>query len=134
MPGGPCNKTGVAYVTIESSKGLRYSGGQRGLDHFSRTNGVGIALERRRNRRSRWRGSEPMSANKPEFSGLKGRFFAWFLTSPLRRVLDWKMGKPDQRVVELLALTGSERVLDAQSTKLADYRAKLAACRAQLGR
>lgn len=54
-----------------------------------------------------------MSAATPEFSGLKGRLAAWFLTSPLRRVLEWKMGKPDERVIELLALTGGERVLDA---------------------
>ena len=54
-----------------------------------------------------------MSAATPEFSGLKGRFFAWFLTSPLRRVLEWRMGKPDQRILELLALRGDELVLDA---------------------
>ncbi|MCO4770049.1 MAG: class I SAM-dependent methyltransferase [Deltaproteobacteria bacterium] len=47
-----------------------------------------------------------------EFSGLKGRFFAWFLTSPLRKVLEMKMGKPEERITELLGLTGTERVLD----------------------
>jgi SAM-dependent methyltransferase len=47
-----------------------------------------------------------------EFAGLKGRFFAWFLTSPMRRVLEMKMGKPEERIMELLALTGTERVLD----------------------
>jgi ubiquinone/menaquinone biosynthesis C-methylase UbiE len=50
---------------------------------------------------------------RPEFSGLKGRFFAWFLTSPLRRVLDWKMGNPDARAIELLQLDGTERVVDS---------------------
>jgi SAM-dependent methyltransferase len=49
---------------------------------------------------------------KPEFSGIKGHFFAWFLTSPMRRVLDKKMGKPDQRFLELLALKGDEVVVD----------------------
>lgn len=48
-----------------------------------------------------------------EFSGFKGRFFAWFLTSPLRRILEMKMGKPEERILELLALTGDEQVLDA---------------------
>lgn len=50
---------------------------------------------------------------KPEFSGFKGRFFAWFLTSPLRRILDHKMGKPDERFLELLELKGDEVVVDA---------------------
>lgn len=50
---------------------------------------------------------------EPEFSGLRGRFFAWMLTSPLRRVLDWKMGNPDARFLELLALDGSETVVDS---------------------
>ncbi len=50
---------------------------------------------------------------KPEFSGVKGRFFAWFLTSPLRRILEWKMGNPDQRFMELLELSGDERVVDS---------------------
>lgn len=55
-----------------------------------------------------------MSAvDTPEFSGAKGRFFAWFLTSPLRRVLEWRMGKPEERLMSLLALEGHERVLDA---------------------
>jgi len=49
----------------------------------------------------------------PEFSGLKGRFFAWFLTSPLRRVLEWKMGNPDPRFMDLMALDGSEVVVDS---------------------
>ena len=49
----------------------------------------------------------------PEFSGLKGRFAAWMLTSPFRRLLEWKMGKPDDRIVALLALQGDERVVDA---------------------
>jgi SAM-dependent methyltransferase len=53
-----------------------------------------------------------MSAATHEFSGLRGRFFAWFLTSPLRRILEMKMGKPEARILELLALTGSEQVLD----------------------
>lgn len=53
------------------------------------------------------------SAAAPEFSGLKGHFFAWMLTSPLRRVFEWKMGKPDDRLLELLDLDGSEQVLDA---------------------
>ncbi len=48
-----------------------------------------------------------------EFSGLKGRFFAWFLTSPMRRLLDFKMGKPDARVMELLELEAEHVVLDA---------------------
>ena len=48
-----------------------------------------------------------------EFSGLRGRFFAWFLTSPLRRVLEWRMGKPEARLLEHLALEGHEQVLDA---------------------
>lgn len=50
---------------------------------------------------------------RPEFSGLKGRFFAWFLSGPGRRVLEWKMGKPEPRILELLQLEGGERVLDA---------------------
>jgi ubiquinone/menaquinone biosynthesis C-methylase UbiE len=49
---------------------------------------------------------------EPEFSGLKGRFFAWFLTSPMRRILDKKMGKPDARFLELLELRGDETVVD----------------------
>jgi len=53
-----------------------------------------------------------MSTPTHEFSGLKGRFFAWFLTSPMRRVLEMKMGKPEERLMELLELTGGERVLD----------------------
>ena len=53
-----------------------------------------------------------MSPATHEFSGLKGRFFAWFLTSPLRRVLEMKMGKPEERIMALLGLTGDERVLD----------------------
>ena len=48
-----------------------------------------------------------------EFAGLKGRFFAWFLTSPLRRVLEWKMGTPELRLFELLALEGKEVVVDS---------------------
>ncbi len=48
-----------------------------------------------------------------EFSGLKGRVAAWFLTSPLRRILHWKMGDPDERFMELLALSGDEVVLDS---------------------
>jgi len=54
-----------------------------------------------------------MTSETHEFSGAKGRFFAWFLTSPLRRVLEWKMGKPEARLLELLRLEGGERVLDA---------------------
>ena len=50
-----------------------------------------------------------------EFSGTRGKFFAWFLTSPLRRVLEWKMGKPDALIIDSLQLTGSERVLDSGS-------------------
>jgi SAM-dependent methyltransferase len=53
--------------------------------------------------------------DKPEFSGLKGRFFAWFLTSPMRRVLDKKMGKPDARFLELVDLRGDEVVVDLGS-------------------
>lgn len=53
------------------------------------------------------------AAQTPEFSGAKGRFFAWFLTSPLRRILAWKMGEPEERLLALLDLGGSERVLDA---------------------
>ena len=49
---------------------------------------------------------------QPEFSGLKGRFFAWFLTGPGRRILEWKMGRPEERILELLDLRGGERVLD----------------------
>jgi SAM-dependent methyltransferase len=48
-----------------------------------------------------------------EFSGAKGRFFAWFLTSPLRRLLEWKMGRPEDRILALLRLEGDERILDA---------------------
>jgi 2-polyprenyl-3-methyl-5-hydroxy-6-metoxy-1,4-benzoquinol methylase len=55
--------------------------------------------------------SEP--AKNSEFSGFKGRFFAWFLTSPLRRILELKMGKPEARILELLQLQGGERVLDS---------------------
>lgn len=54
-----------------------------------------------------------MKHDAPEFSGLKGRFFAWFLTSPMRKFLEWKMGKPEERLLELLALRGDEQVLDA---------------------
>jgi ubiquinone/menaquinone biosynthesis C-methylase UbiE len=50
---------------------------------------------------------------QPEFSGFKGRFFAWFLTSPLRRVLEWKMGNPDPRFMDLLELEGHETVVDS---------------------
>jgi len=50
---------------------------------------------------------------QPEFSGLKGRFFAWFLTSPARRLLEWKMGRPEERIFALLELEGHEQVLDA---------------------
>jgi len=53
------------------------------------------------------------AVDTPEFSGPKGRFFAWFLTSPLRRVLEWRMGKPEERLMALLALEGHEEVLDA---------------------
>lgn len=48
-----------------------------------------------------------------EFTGRKGRFLAWFLTSPLRRLLEWRMGRPEARILARLALEGSERVLDA---------------------
>ncbi len=48
-----------------------------------------------------------------EFSGRKGQVAAWFLTSPLRRVLEWKMGKPEERLMEFLQLSGDETVLDA---------------------
>lgn len=48
-----------------------------------------------------------------EFSGLKGRLFAWFLVSPLRRVLEWKMGVPEPRLLELLELEGDEVVVDS---------------------
>jgi len=48
-----------------------------------------------------------------EFTGLKGHVFAWFLTSPFRRVLEWKMGRPEERLLELLQLDGDERVLDS---------------------
>jgi SAM-dependent methyltransferase len=51
--------------------------------------------------------------DNPEFSGVKGRFAAWMLTSPFRRLLEWKMGKPDDRVMALLALQGNEHVVDA---------------------
>jgi len=51
--------------------------------------------------------------SKPEFSGLKGRFFAWFLTSPLRRILDLKMGNTDRRFMDLLELNGSDIVVDS---------------------
>ena len=54
-------------------------------------------------------------AAEHEFSGLKGQFFAWFLTSPLRRLLELKMGKPEARILELLQLDGGERVLDSGS-------------------
>lgn len=47
-----------------------------------------------------------------EFSGLRGHFFAWFLTSPLRRLLEMKMGKPEARILAMLQLSGDERVLD----------------------
>lgn len=50
---------------------------------------------------------------QPEFSGLKGRFFAWFLTSPLRHILHLKMGNPDARFMELLDLGGDETVIDS---------------------
>ena len=53
------------------------------------------------------------AAESHEFSGAKGRFFAWFLTSPMRRVLEWKMGRPEERLLALLQLTGDEQVLDA---------------------
>ncbi|MFT5586164.1 MAG: trans-aconitate 2-methyltransferase [Cognaticolwellia sp.] len=55
----------------------------------------------------------PNIPDDPEFSGLKGRFFAWFLTSPLRGLLEWKMGRPEERLLELLELSGDEQVLDA---------------------
>jgi ubiquinone/menaquinone biosynthesis C-methylase UbiE len=55
------------------------------------------------------------TAGGHEFSGVRGHFFAWFLTSPMRRVLEWKMGRPEERLLELLALRGDERVLDAGS-------------------
>jgi ubiquinone/menaquinone biosynthesis C-methylase UbiE len=48
-----------------------------------------------------------------EFSGLKGRLAAWFLTSPLRRILHFKMGNPDSRFMELLELKGDEVVVDS---------------------
>jgi len=54
-----------------------------------------------------------VSEPRIEFSGLKGRFFAWFLTSPLRHVLEWRMGAPESRLLELLALEGDEVVVDA---------------------
>ena len=54
-----------------------------------------------------------LDASAPvEFSGIKGKFFAWFLTSPFRAILHKKMGNPDPRFMELLALTGSETVVD----------------------
>lgn len=59
------------------------------------------------------RPGDETSRTEYEFSGLKGRIFAWALTSPLRRVLDWKMGKPEERIFALLCLDGGERVLDA---------------------
>lgn len=49
----------------------------------------------------------------PEFSGFKGRVAAFFLTSPFRKLLEWKMGKPEGRLLELLDLKGGEQVLDA---------------------
>lgn len=49
----------------------------------------------------------------PEFSGLRGRFFAWMLTGPLRKILEWRMGNPDPRLLELLDLDGSETVVDS---------------------
>ena len=53
------------------------------------------------------------SSKEVEFSGMKGRFFAWFLTSPLRKITLHKiMGNPDPRFMELLALQGSETVVD----------------------
>jgi SAM-dependent methyltransferase len=48
-----------------------------------------------------------------EFSGTKGRVAAWFLTSPLRRILDWKMGTPEARLLDFLQLSGDEVVLDS---------------------
>lgn len=54
-----------------------------------------------------------MTAAAVEFSGAKGRFFAWFLTSPMRRLLEWRMGRPDDRILELLDLGGDQQVLDA---------------------
>lgn len=48
-----------------------------------------------------------------EFSGRKGRVAAWFLTSPFRRILEWKMGKPEKRLMEFLQLSGDQTVLDA---------------------
>jgi len=48
-----------------------------------------------------------------EFSGTKGRVAAWFLTSPLRRILEWKMGRPEKRLLEFLQLSGDEVVLDS---------------------
>jgi ubiquinone/menaquinone biosynthesis C-methylase UbiE len=53
--------------------------------------------------------------NDVEFSGLRGRFFAWFLTSPMRRILHKKMGNPDGRLLELLELAGHETVVDSGS-------------------
>lgn len=53
------------------------------------------------------------TAPSPEFSGVKGRLFAWVLTSPLRRAIEWRMGKPEDRILALLRLEGHERVLDA---------------------
>lgn len=55
----------------------------------------------------------PAPAGRYEFSGMKGRFFAWFLTSPMRRLLEWKMGKPEHRLLALLRLEGAEHVLDS---------------------
>ena len=51
--------------------------------------------------------------SQPEFSGIKGRFFAWFLTSPLRHILHMKMGNPDARFMDLLELSGDETVVDS---------------------
>jgi ubiquinone/menaquinone biosynthesis C-methylase UbiE len=48
-----------------------------------------------------------------DFSGFKGRVAAWLLTSPVRRLLEAKMGNPDARLTELLQLTGNDTVLDA---------------------
>ena len=48
-----------------------------------------------------------------EFSGLiKGKLLGWFFTSPARAILNWKMGNPDPRMMELLALQGGETVVD----------------------
>ena len=52
------------------------------------------------------------SSKAVEFSGFKGRFFAWFLTSPMRAILHKKMGNPDKRFMELLDLKGNEVTVD----------------------